>query len=564
MNSADSDTVLSKGPCPKCGSSDALVTYTDGHAHCYSGGCGYFVKASGGFHKGDPVGHAELLKGIHAAIKSRGLEAATLHRFGYFLATYSGKSVQGAPYYTMDGHLCAQKLRFPDKEFVVLKGKDAPPLTECQLFGRHVWGDRFDRRVVVTEGELDALSVAQALSFKSAAVVSLNGGAQSAVKCLKANYLWLDRFEDIVLWFDDDEPGRAATEECAKLFKVGKVRIARAGEGLKDASDLLQTNLPGDVEACIYKAQAWRPRGIINAADTPEDVLAPKADDACAWSYAWPWLALQDKLGPMLPGHVIYHVSGTGVGKTTALAEVEHHLAGLGCKVGLMNFEDARRDVKLRLMGIEVSDRLDLTPRPDADMTAIHDKLFSSRMIELFDPSTAEWTVEAILGYVRYMAKALDCRIIVIDPLSFIVAGMPGEIDERRALDKVSMQLAALAKELAICLHISHHLTRPEGIGHEEGAAISLKEVRGSGGIAFFATAVVGHERNLQAEGDAYLVTQLRLLKNRTRSVTGVAGCLRYDLRTGRLTPTSEPFPGPTGGRGKHTPPQNFDAITEY
>jgi hypothetical protein len=40
-----------------------------------------------------------------------------------------------------------------------------------------------------------------------------------AAKVLKANYLWLDRFEEIVLWFDNDEPGQAAADECARLLK---------------------------------------------------------------------------------------------------------------------------------------------------------------------------------------------------------------------------------------------------------------------------------------------------------------------------------------------------------
>jgi DNA helicase/primase-like protein/Toprim domain-containing protein/DnaB helicase-like protein len=564
-NQEGSDTVLSKGPCPKCGSHDNLVTYTDGHAHCFGMGCGYYIKAPKGGSPEAPTHHDHVTGSLlhhgseHPSIKSRGLDAKTLTRYGYFVAKYNGKDVWVAPYYTLAGDLALQKLRFPDKSFVVLKGTAGVGINECQLFGRHVYGDRYDRRLVVTEGELDALSVAQALQFKTA-VVSVNSGAGTAAKCLKANYLWADRFDEIVLWFDADQPGRDAMEECAKLFKVGKVKLANAGEGFKDASDLLQAHLPGDIEAAIYKAQAWRPRGIINAGDTPEDVLAPRLDDENAWSYPWPWAMVTDKVGPMLPGQVIYHVAGTGVGKTTALAEVEYALLRAGCKLGHMGFEDTRRDVKLRLMGVASNHRLDLDPFEDAEMAAVHQDLFGSHQMELFDPETAEWTIEAILGYVRYLAKALDCRVIFMDPLSFIVAGMPGEMDERRALDRVSRDLAALAKELAVCLHVSHHLTRPEGVGHEEGAPTSLKEVRGSGGIANFATEVFGYERNQQAEGDGFLVTQVRCLKNRPRSITGIVGSLKYSLETGRLSPTADRFPGPqkAGGSRHREPPPDF------
>ena len=43
--SAGNAEVDSRGPCSKCGSKDNLVKYKDGHATCYSVGCGHFIKA---------------------------------------------------------------------------------------------------------------------------------------------------------------------------------------------------------------------------------------------------------------------------------------------------------------------------------------------------------------------------------------------------------------------------------------------------------------------------------------------------------------------------------------
>lgn len=443
----------------------------------------------------------------------------------------------------MTGSLVAQKLRFPDKTFSTLKAsKSAPGVGDCQLFGRAVFGDNKDRRVVVCEGELDAMTVAQEMGFKLPAV-SIGTGAKAASKHIKQNWMWLDRFDEIILWFDDDDHGREAAEECAQLFAVGKVKIARA-EGAKDASDLAQQARPGDIQLAVYGARAWRPQGIVNAADNADDVCTPKEGSKSSWSYHWPWPHVEEMLGPILPGQVCYQVAGTGIGKSTALAELEYALVEQGCKIGHMGFEDTRRDVKLRLMSISMNDRLDVNQRDDAEMRAIHDAVFASRLIEMFDPETAEWTVDAILGYVRYCAKALDCRVIVIDPLTFIAAGMSLGDDERRALDKASRDLAAMAKELGVHLQVAHHLTDPrEGGGHTEGAKTHLNQVRGSGGIANFATFVIGHERNQQAEGEAFLITRLRALKNRPRSITGPMEVLKYDLTTGRLKPTKEPFP---------------------
>ncbi len=580
--------VMSRGECPKCHREKTLVTYEDTHSHCFGAGCDYHTGPTDGSGTGprggdadprqktsfgvadagppaaeliDPASHPQAW----APLRKRGITTDTLRRYGYFTGRFRGGLVGVAPYYSQDGELACQKLRLEGKEFPVLRVPDQPSLGRCKLFGQTYYGDRYDRRVVVTEGELDAMSVAQAVDFKFACV-SIPTGVQGAVAALKANYLWLDRFDEIVLWFDDDDSGRAAMEECAKLFKVGKVKLAKAGNGHKDASDLLQASLPGDIQTAVFAAVAWRPRGIVNAKTNSEDVTAPKEDAVAGWSFEWPWKEWNDKLGPIRAGQVCYHVAGTGVGKTTAISEIEYHLLKQNARIFHMGFEDTRRDVKLRLLSVHVSDRLDIKPRPDAEMVALHDDLFGAGQVEMFDPETAEWTVDAILGYVRYCAKALDCQVGFIDPLTFIAAGLAVGDDERRALDKVSRDLAAMSKELGVHLQVAHHLTRPEGAGHEEGAQTSLNQVRGSGGIANFASFVIGHERNGQAEGELWTVTQYRALKNRPRSRTGVLNALAFSETKGRLLPTSLAFPGPQrkGGRGGGTHPSTSFGDSDY
>lgn len=474
-----------------------------------------------------------------------------MRRFGVFTPGFKGKRVQAYPYYSQDGSVAGQKVRLPDKDFPFMKAEGGQQLGECQLFGRHVFGDRFDRQVIICEGELDAMSVAQEMNFKTA-VVSVNAGAGNAKANLQKNYLWLDRFEDIVLWFDDDKPGRDAAEECAKLFKVGKVRIARHGE-FKDASDVLQADQPGDIQTTIYAATRWRPKGIVNAADNEDDVTTVN-DEEHSFKFIWPWPELDAMFGPILPGQVVYNVAGTGVGKTTFTNHTVLSLMGQGAKIAFFSFEGTRKEVKIGILGVASGKRLDIEPLPDEDMRALHKLYFGGRNLELFDPETAEWSTEAIENYARYCAKALDCQIIFIDPLSFVVAGMAASDNVVQALDTVSRNFAAMAKELGVHLQISHHLSRPQGTAHEEGAQTSINQVRGSGSIANFASIVIGHERNQQADGDDKLLTQLRSLKNRPRSRTGPVMVLTYDLSTGQLTPSNKPFPKPGQGRGESQP----------
>lgn len=566
------DVLLYKGHCEKCGSEDNRAFYADGHSFCYTPGCGFLPPPSDGSlpsshqrnTKHMPTGLLEPSGDVDQKLDKRKLKPETLKKFGYFLAGHAGTTVHVAPIYDQDGELAAQKLRGPNKDFQVLyaQANGHPSVNDMRPFGWHVYGDRYDRTVVVTEGELDCMSVAQEAT-QNTAVVSLNGGAASAVRCLKKNYLWFDRFETIILWFDNDEAGQAVVDECASLFKVGKVKIAKTPRGLKDASDLLQNGYPGDIQTTLYKATTWRPRGIINGLDAKLAIMAPK-EKVLAYSYPEAMENLQKMTGGLFAGEVTYHVAGTGVGKSTALREIEYHLVEQGAKVAIMSFEDTLRDAMFGIMSIYASQRLHLMDVPDPEdtkavekydafMLDIHAKVFGGGKIELFDAETAEWGMEAILRYVRYCAKALDCQVIFIDPISFVASGIDLKADERRVLDMVAGEFSKLAKELGIHIVIAHHLKRTSnGIPHEEGAPTSLNELRSSGGLANFANYVVGWERNNQAEGEGFRVTQSRILKpSRRTGASGLADVLYY-TESGRLIKSPLPFPplGKAEGHG--------------
>jgi twinkle protein len=592
MSEEDKDRLVSKkNVCPECGKDNAAL-YADGHYHCFTAGCEYHTGPT------EAEGLAPMPKPKHQAeregresklltpdarswpangLQKRRIELRTMKQYGVFVAGFNGMTVQVYPYYDQQGNLANQKLRTPDKDFPTLKEDGAEGMGKCKLFGQQAYGDKFDRQVIVCEGELDALSVAQIMDFR-VAVVSINSGAGNAAANLKANYLWLDRFEDIVLWMDNDEAGALANEECAKLFKVGKVRIARAsgekeGKPCKDASDMLQAGLDGDIKGVVYAAAKWRPRGIVNAAENKSDVHAPK-EKQVGINYPPMMEHLQEMTGGMFPGEVIYHVAGTGIGKSTALREIEYATVQQGQKIAVLSFEDTIKDAKFGLMSIAAGERLQLRDVPDPEdakamqayddyMDKVHDIVFGPGLVELFDPETAEWSMEAILGYIRYCAKALDCKLIVLDPISFVAAGIDLTADERRMLDFCAKEFAKLAKELSITLIISHHLKRTNGIPHEEGAATSLNEMRSSGGLANFATCVIGWERNNQAEADAWRVTQCRIIKPvRRTGRSGLADVLYYQ-ETGRLIQSPIPFPEPGKPSGDHEGRKSFGPVSQ-
>lgn len=553
-----SDGIISKGPCPDCGSKDNLVTYTDGHSFCYTPGCGLKQKAT---HMDDDKEYTEdstfgQLKGgtskdlvpftaehIQQGLPKRRLKRETLSKFGYFVHKNQGRHLQIAPCYNQRGELALQKYRDAEKNFWFTPVIENPPQPKmCQLFGQHVWGDKYDRKVVITEGEIDAMSVAQATNFKLA-VVSVPAGVGSAVEALKTNYRWLDRFEEIILWYDNDEPGQSVLPECAGLFEPGKVKTIKV-EGIKDASELLQADKEGEVYAAVYAATLWAPEGIVNAALCITDMDEPEAETICSY----PWPKVQEMTCGIRQKEVIYHVAGTGVGKTSIIVELQEHLLQNNVKFGVMRFEDTRRKAQLDLMSARANRRLHINPLPPAELRTLHASVFGTGLVELFDPEVAEWSFQALERYIRYMIKGLDCKVVFIDPLSFIVAAVDAQ-DERKALDKVSYNFARLVKQTGGNLQITHHLNRGEGKAFEEGGQISLKNIRGSAGVANFSMGVHAYERNQQGERPD--LTLQRILKNRHVGKTGVADVLKWHEDIGRQLVTDEPYPDNSDGGDK-------------
>ena len=124
-------------------------------------------------------------------------------------------------------------------------------------------------------------------------------------------------------------------------------------------------------------------------------------------------------------------------------------------------------------------------------------------------------SVDNIIARVRYMAKALDCKFIVLDHISMIVSSQEFG-DERKALDEVMTKLRTLVQETDIALIVVSHLRRPDGKGHEEGAVTSLAQLRGSGSIAQLSDMVLGLERDSQNEDVATRNTTTLMTVRRT------------------------------------------------
>jgi twinkle protein len=515
----EESTLVRKGPCDECGSSDANALYSDGHTNCFS--CGHYERGDGQVTKGRRTVSTALPEYTDAQVRglpARQISEETCRLFGVRIGTLrDGSSVHLYPYYK-DNQVVAAKARGADKAFKFLGDAKHPP-----MFGQNLWNG--GKKLVVTEGEIDALTVSQ-LQGNKWPVVSVPNGAQGAKKDMARQMDFFEQFDEIILMFDMDDPGKQAAQEVAEMFTPGRCKIATLP--LKDPNDCLKAGRGADVIQAIWNAKAYRPDGIVGITD-----LYDELDREVKQGLPWFLPKLSELTYGRRYGEMYGFGAGTGIGKTDFLTQqIAFDVMDLDMKVGLVFLEQKPTETAARVAGKVKGKRFHV---PDGSWTR-EERLEAVKELEgkvfLYDSfGETEWNVVA--AKIRYMAHAEGVRIFYVDHLT----AMADTSDERGSLEQIMKEMAGLAQELNVIIHFVSHLSTPEGKSHEEGGHVSIKHFKGARAIGFWSFFMFGLERNQQSEdAEERSTTTFRVLKDRyTGQATGHTIPLGYDATTGRL-----------------------------
>ena len=532
-------TFVQHEPCPSCGSSDNLARYSDGHAVCFSGGCNHYEHGNGQIGQvaqRKPMRSLEMT-GVIAAIPDRRISQSTCQRYGVTVEYGTDGQIvkHHYPYHNKDtGAVTGTKVRITETKSFYATGE----FNEAGLFGQQAFktGGKY---ITITEGEADALAVNEMFDGKWP-VVSIRSGAAGAAKDIKANLEWLETFDNVVICFDNDKAGQEAAKSVLNLFTPNKAKNVTLPA--KDAGDMLKSN---QVQAFVkewWNAKTFRPDGIVSGLDT-WDLLQEKRD---VKSIPYPWDCLNAFTYGFRPQELVTITSGSGMGKSQIMRELEYYLLkNTEDNIGILALEEDIPKTTLGIMSMEANKLLHV-PEVRAGVSieeerGYWERTFGLDKLQLLDHwgSTSE---DDLLGRIRYMAKGLDCKWIILDHLSIVVSDQDNG-DERKAIDSIMTNLRKLVQETGVGLFLVSHLRRPSGAkAHEDGGKISLGELRGSAAIAQLSDIVIGLERDQQhVDPEIRNTTTVRVLKNRFVGLTGPACYLYYDKESGRMIETACP-----------------------
>ncbi len=524
-------------PCDNCGSSDGNSLYSDGHTYCFV--CNTHTPGDNPApvpKPQEPPKPQNLPNGIIDELTDRHISRETCQRYGVKhnrVDTQISRHLY--PYTDKNGNHIGTKVRDTQTKDFKYIGDSRNSI----LFGQHIFA-KGGKYLTIFEGEVDALSGYEMLGSRWPCV-SIKNGAQSAVSDCQKNFEYINSFDTIVLCFDNDEPGRKASQQVADLFPPNKVKVVDLH--LKDANEYIATNNRKGFTQLWWEARDYTPEGIILGESTWDLIENEKPQE----SLPYPWRGMNDMTYGMRKSELTCWCAGSGIGKSSVMRELAHHIVKNTTEsVGCLFLEESVLRTAKGLMSVEANLPLHLpttTASMDIKKDAWNQTLGTGR-VRLWDHFGAT-NIDNVISKIQYLSSGLACKYIIVDHLHMIVGAHEGN-DERRAIDTIMTRLRTLVQEQGIHLMLVSHLRRtlPQNNTAEEGGSISLADLRGSHGIAQLCDMVFALIRNGQADTeDKRNLTTIRVLKNRFSGETGPCCWLKWDKNTGRMQEQKQPEP---------------------
>lgn len=528
--------LLYKTSCDSCGSSDANAVYSTDTSHCFSCGTHAFLsdqqkedkpKRRGNMSRRGRGREEDLVEVDVRDIASRKipLSICKQYKYGYGRDKHNEK-VQVAQYYNKDKQICGQKLRYKDKDF-----KFIGDAKSALMFGQHLFPSG-GLKLTITEGEIDALSVATAFDGKYP-VISIKDGAQSARREVAKHIEYISSFEEIYIWFDNDEPGQIAVEEVCSILPLDKVKII-THQDYKDANELFMDKGKQGVVKAFYGAESYKPDGFVLPSEIKAQALKP-----IEWGLPWFLEKLTEVSYGRRYGEIVLIGAGVSVGKTDFIQQQMAFDVNQGHKIATFMLEQSKEETLLRLAGKMDGKHYHL---PDA----VYEKAQLEKTIDdlegkvfIYDNfGKIDW--DTIKDKIRSARYSYGVKLFYIDNLTALNAHAD---DERRNLDGLMEEVASLAKEIGAWICIVSHLNPPKkGASHEAGGQVEQGQFTGSRSIMRWSQFMLGIERNtLHEDPNERCKAVVRGIKDRfSGKATGQTIGYVFDTDTGNLLETED------------------------
>lgn len=452
----------------------------------------------------------------------RGIKETTL-KF-YNVQTYvnkGGEVVKQAYIYPSGG----RKIRQVPKAF-----HTEPGFKTDELFGMDKFNSGSSRSVIITEGEVDALSCYQMLSGKFP-VVSLPSASPSKKLWQGKAKDWLDSFSKIILSVDTDDAGNGVANKIASLFPNKVYRIMH--DKYKDANEFLEAGASASYASAFWNAQKYTPQNVWNTTQQFLGILSAE-DDA---KFVPTGITAFDEVAlGLMQGHLTVFQAPEGIGKTEFMRYLEYHMLSKypDTPIAICHLEETKKRGILGLVSYKLGKNLtrkDLIEEADMQQEveqAVVD-LTKKENLYQFTISVDEDPME-IMNRIRYFSQACGVKYVFFEPIQDLAYSRQTDESIEKWLSALSVQLSRMSAELNVGIVT---------IAHENDDG----QIRDCRTIGKRASVVVKLQRDkMSSDDEDRNTTRLLVVKNRPAGTTGHAGLLSFDSDSFTLKEKFERF----------------------
>lgn len=384
--------------------------------------------------------------------------------------------------------------------------------------------------LILVSGEVDLASAVYGLELdkyrKSYNVVSSPLGEDSTATMIKLNYDWVNAHKKIVACMDNDVAGEKAFEKIKEVVSADK--LFKANLEFNDLNEYLKNGRAADIAKAIY----WSPKptityGISGSGSIYNEMLEMATQEKIALP---PFLSDLKNIfvGGIGLSEIITVTSPPSLGKTSIVNQwIIDWLMTCSYRIFIVSIEDSAASfgmkIASKILGVNIAG-METAEEKVKVLTENKDKidkyLYTESGENRFDIlSKIPSNVEDLKAAIIHAIKAHDSRVLIIDPLSAILASMSNEqqVELMAFFEQIKRDHSCT---IILCLH-----TRKSGSGQKdvsEGAEYGESDIRGSSAIPATATINILLSRNKFAEDEIEKnTTNISVSKHRSQGNTG-------------------------------------------
>lgn len=465
--------------------------------------------------------------------------------------------------------------RYPDGheregELKCFEGKIGDTKKGIQLFGQWVFSPEKHKRLFITEGEEDAMTGYKMTDAKTKmeggyAFVSVPSGAN--IIGIKSNLDYINKFEEIYLCFDSDKAGQELIEKAVKILPVGKVKIVRLpknpkGVQYKDISEMWQNaRSDGSRKAAIeglwksiWSAEKYSPAGIYSMSEGWAAYLNRGKETLIPFPDSFGEINVLTYGGYAL-GEIVTVAAPSSVGKSSFIKEMIYTiLEKTNYNIGICSFEETLDEFIEGMLSVHMSTQLNEIPYDQRDRKAEYEafqELLQMRgeMVEAIKEIAEDEKVSAdrihyldhqgacdgeeLLNKIDFLVDGLDCKVIIVDPVTLALSASDMEEDE------FASEIVKRVKRKKLAWVNVHHVRKNAGgqKANSEGGDIAEEDMKGSG--VWFQTSMINlllSRNKVHPIPEIRNTTTIKMSKCRRHGKsTGIVGTAYYNGDTGRL-----------------------------